>query len=109
MFVGLVIKKNHEAHKMVLPAKFKSRTFRRVQKVTPGNKNVTHYVKKKPGRAICAKYGTPLAGVPCELPKKMQNMPKSSKRPERPFGGVLSSRAMRELIKEKARKEENQE
>jgi large subunit ribosomal protein L34e len=105
----VIAKINYRGKKMVLPAKFKSRTFRRVKRVTPGNKNVTHYVKKKPGKAVCAKYGTPLAGVPNELPTKMKNMPKSSKRPERPFGGVLSSKAMRELLKEKARKEENQE
>ena len=88
---------------MVMPSKSKSRTFRRVKKVTPGSNNVTHYVKRKPGKAVCAVYGTPLAGVPRESPRKMQNMPKSSKRPERPYAGILSSKAMREVIKEKAR------
>ena len=85
------------------PSKFKSGTFRKVKKVTPGNKNVIHYVKPKPGRAICAIYGTKLPGVPNEKPNKLKNMPKSSKRPERPYAGVLSSKAMREVIKEKAR------
>ena len=88
---------------MTTPSKLKSRTFRRVKKVTPGNRNVTHFVKRKPGKAVCAVYGTPLSGVPHEIPTKLKNMPKSSKRPERPFGGILSSKAMREVIKEKAR------
>ncbi len=89
---------------MTVPSKFKSRTFRKVYKVTPGSNNVVHYNRRKPAKIVCAKYGTPLHGVPSEIPAKMQNMPKSSKRPERPYGGVLSSKAMREIMKEKARK-----
>jgi ribosomal protein L34E len=33
----------------------------------------------------------------------MQNMAKTKKRPQRPFGGVLSSTAMRRLIVEETR------
>lgn len=88
---------------MISPSKFKSRTFRRVKKVTPGNRNIIHFVRRKPGKAVCAVYGTKLHGVASDHPKKMQNMPKSSKRPERPFAGILSSKAMREVMKEKAR------
>lgn len=88
---------------MILPAKTKSRTFRRVKRVTPGHNVVIHYVKRKPSKAICPIYGTELHGVPREIPTKMKNMPKSSKRPERPFGGVLSSKALRDVMKQKAR------
>ncbi|MFW6230755.1 MAG: 50S ribosomal protein L34e [Nanoarchaeota archaeon] len=91
---------------MVLPAKSKSRTFRRVKKVTPGHKNVIHYERRKPSKAVCAKTGEVLHGVARATPSKMQNMPKTMKRPERPYGGVLSSKAMREVMKEKARKSE---
>jgi large subunit ribosomal protein L34e len=34
---------------------------------------------------------------------KMKNMPKSSKRPERPYGGVLCSACTRKLLKSKVR------
>lgn len=94
---------------MVLPAKQKSRTFRRVKRVTPGNKNVIHYVKRKPGRAVCGNCGVTLAGVPNGSPLKLQNMPKSSKRPERPYGGVLCSKCARELIKIIAREDDSSE
>ena len=83
--------------------KFKSRRFRRVFVKTPGGKTVLHYRKRKPSKAICAIFGTVLAGVPNQRAPKMRNMPKSKKRPERPFGGVLSSRGMRFLLKRKAR------
>lgn len=93
---------------MLTPSKFKSRTFRRVKKVTPGHKNTVHYVKRKPGAATCPVYGTPLSGVPRETPSKLKKIPKSSRRPERPFGGVLSSRASREVIKSLVRLEEDE-
>ena len=87
-------------------SKSKSRTFRRVEKVTPGHKNVRHFIKKKPARATCAVTGEKLQGVPHVLAGKLRNMPKSSKRPERPFGGVLSSKAMRDVMRKKARDSE---
>ena len=44
-----------------------------------------------------------LKGVPRERPYKMRTMAKTKKRPERPYGGVLCSKCMREIFKEKAR------
>ena len=88
----------------MVSGKHKSKSKRKVFVKTPGGSVKVHYRNKKPNRAVCAKYGTPLQGVPREVPSKMANMPKSSKRPERPYGGVLSSRAMREKMKAKARK-----
>ncbi len=81
----------------------RSRTLRRVFTKTPGNRTVMHYRKRKPSKAVCPIYGTVLPGVANERPTKMQNIPKSMKRPERPYGGVLSSKAMREKMREKAR------
>lgn len=69
----------------------------------PGNSVKVHYRKRKPGKAVCAKYGTPLPGVPRERPFIMRQMGTTKKRPERPYGGVLSSKAMREVMKNKAR------
>jgi len=82
----------------------RSRTLRRVKRKTPGARNVTHYTKKKPAVARCASCKKPLKGTPKARPYKMQNMPKTKKRPERPFGGVLCSACSRKNIKESTRK-----
>lgn len=83
----------------------RSRSLRRVYKKVPGGKNVVHYEKRKPSKAKCGKCKAILKGVPRERPYKMQNIPKTQKRPERPYGGVLCSKCMRELFKEKAKQE----
>lgn len=70
---------------------------------TPGGKTTLHYKKRKPSKAQCGKCGKILAGVPRERPHKMQNLAKTKKRPERPYGGVLCSACSRVLIKTKAR------
>ena len=85
--------------------KHKSRTLRRVKRVAPGGRVVTHYKKRKPSKARCSVTGQVLPGVANERPYKMKKMPKTAKRPERPFGGVLSSKAMRNHMKKKARDE----
>ncbi len=83
--------------------KQKSRTFSKTQVRTPGGRVVTQYKKPKPAQAKCAMCGTPLKGVPRALPSKMQNMAKTKKRPERPYGGVLCSACMRKKMKATAR------
>ena len=85
---------------------YKSRTFRRVFVKTPGSKVTLHYKRRKPSKAICAGCKKQLAGVPNKLPSKMKNLPKTAKRPERPYGGVLCSACMRKLLQQKARGEE---
>lgn len=80
--------------------KHKSRTMRRVFVKTPGGNNIVHYKTRKPSKAVCGGCGTVLQGVPRERPYKMQNMPKTQKRPSRPFGGVLCSKCMRRVIVE---------
>ena len=81
----------------------RSRSFRRVHRKVPGGKTSLHYKKKKPGKAKCGRCKAVLKGVARERPYKMANMPKTKKRPERPYGGVLCSKCMRELFKEKSR------
>ena len=83
--------------------KHKSRTLRRVFVKTPGSKTTLHYRKRKPSKAKCADCKQPLAGVPRLLPSKMKNLPKTSKRPERPYGGKLCSKCTRSTIKENVR------
>ncbi len=87
-----------------MPAgKFKSRTFRRVQRKTPGGRTVQRYDKRNPSPAKCTSCGDMLKAVPRLREYKMRNTAKTEKRPERPYGGVLCSRCMRHKIKIEAR------
>jgi large subunit ribosomal protein L34e len=86
----------------MVAGRHKSHSLRRVKKRTPGGRKVIHYEKRKPGAAHCAGCGAKLRGVPIERPYKMQNMPKTAKRPERPYGGVLCSKCARQKIMEEA-------
>ncbi|MEM4259664.1 MAG: 50S ribosomal protein L34e [Candidatus Woesearchaeota archaeon] len=86
---------------MVRPS-LRSRSYRRV-KVRVTKSTVARYLKRKPKIAHCANCGAVLKGVPRERPYKMHNMPKTKKRPERPYGGVLCSSCSRETIKSYAR------
>jgi large subunit ribosomal protein L34e len=81
----------------------RTRTLRRVYVKTPGGRTTVHYRKRKPSKAKCGKCRALLKGVPRERPYKMQNMAKTMKRPERPYGGVLCTKCMRILFKAKAR------
>ncbi len=87
----------------MVDGKHKSRSMRKVFRRTPGAKTVVHYVKRKPSKAQCGMCGTQLAGVPREGPAKMRNMPKTSKRPERPFGGVLCAKCSKRVAIAEAR------
>lgn len=82
----------------------RSRSLRKIYVKTPGGKVAVHFKRRKPKSAHCGKCGAILKGIPHERPYKMENMPKSKKRPERPYGGNLCSRCMRALFVEKARK-----
>ena len=87
----------------MVSGKHKSRSLRRVYRKTPGGRNVVQYKKRKPGKAHCAKCKKVLAGVPQARASKLKLIPKSSRRPQRPYGGVLCSRCTRALIIQKVR------
>ena len=82
---------------------FKSGRLRKIFVKTPGSNTKVHFRRRKPSKAVCGTCKKPLAGVPRELPSKMANIPKTAKRPERPFGGVLCSSCMRKMLQQKAR------
>ena len=87
-----------------MPEPYKrSRSLRRLQVKVPGGRTALHYKERKPGKAKCGKCGVLLKGVPRERPIKMHNLPKTKKRPERPYGGVLCSKCMRKEIINKVR------
>lgn len=83
----------------MVSGKFKSGHFRKVFVRTPGNKTVVQYRKRKPQKAHCPETGQVLLGVPRVMPSKLGRLSKSERRPSRPFGGHLSSAAMRNKIK----------
>ncbi|MBI4150115.1 50S ribosomal protein L34e [Candidatus Woesearchaeota archaeon] len=87
----------------MVSGRFKSRTFRRVFRRIPGGVAVLHHRRRKPGRAVCSGCGVPLKAVPRARPTLMRNLPKTAKRPERPYGGVLCSACMRKRIIARAR------
>ena len=88
-----------------MPApRLRSRSLRKIFRKVPGGATKLHYKKQKPKVAKCGSCGTGLKGVPREFPFRMRNMPKTFKRPERPYGGVLCSKCMRLKILEQVRK-----
>jgi large subunit ribosomal protein L34e len=87
---------------MVAPNK-RSRSKRRVFVKTPSGKVVKHYRARKPNQGRCPVTGEVIKGVPRVSAAKMHNMAKSKKRPQRPFGGALSSRAARRIIIDETR------
>lgn len=81
----------------------RSRTFRRVFVRTPGGRNVIHYKARKPSRSHCANCGTVLQGMKAIKSRALSALPKTEKRPERPYGGQLCSGCMRRTIIEQIR------
>ena len=82
--------------------KHKNRSFRRVIRKLASRITV-HYKSRNPKPAHCGKCGEVLQAVPRGRPYKMQNMAKTKKRPQRPFGGVLCSKCLRNEMRSKAR------
>ena len=79
----------------------KSRSLRRIKRNTPGGKPTVHYVRRRPGKAKCAVCKKPLGGIPRLRQAKFSNLPKSQKKPNRPFGGYLCPRCLKSSIKQK--------
>ena len=87
-----------------MPAlRYRSRTYKRTFRRTPGGKTVLHYKKKKPKTHHCAECGKLLHGVPRGRPYQIRKLSKSKKRPNRPYGGNLCTECTRRLFKEQAR------
>lgn len=87
---------------MVRPA-LRSRSLARRYVRLPGGDTVIHYRKRKPSPARCAVCGKPLNGVPRLRPVELRKLPKTMRRPERPYGGVLCPKCLRELLKKSIR------
>ena len=81
----------------------RSRSLRRRHVRLPGGDTVVHYEKRRPGPAHCALCGRPLNGVPRLRPSELRKLPKTVKRPERMYGGVLCPSCLAKLIKKSVR------
>ncbi len=86
---------------MVAP-RYRSRTFRRVFVKTPGGSVKIHYERRKPSHAKCSSCGAVLKGVARDIPSRLKKLSKTGRRPERPYGGNLCSRCMRDFFVKKA-------
>ena len=87
-----------------MPApRLRSRSLRKIFRKVPGGGTNIHFKKRKPKAARCGNCGAALKGIPRELPFRMRSMAKTKKRPERPFGGILCSKCMRQEIISKIR------
>ncbi|MTK63520.1 MAG: 50S ribosomal protein L34e [Methanobacterium sp.] len=83
--------------------RYRSRSYKRTFKKTPGGKTVLHYKKKLPNKHVCAECGKQLHAVPRGRPYQIKKLSKSKKRPNRPYGGYLCSECARRLFKQEAR------
>ena len=81
---------------MIIP-----RSTKKYKVKTPGGKNVTHFKKKRPSHDKCGKCGAKLNRPKLNV-KQLKRLPKTKKRPERPFPNLCSS-CMREHFKNKVR------
>lgn len=87
-----------------MPApRFRSRSLRRVQKVTPGGKTKKYYIERKPSLPKCAECGEELKGIPRMLGSEAKNAPKSSKRVSRAYGGFLCHNCLKQKLKAEIR------
>lgn len=82
---------------------YRSRSLRRVSVRLPGGETVIHYEKRRPGPARCAICGRPLHGVPRLRASELRRLPKTAKRPERIYGGVICPSCLAKLIKKTVR------
>jgi large subunit ribosomal protein L34e len=65
-----------------MPAnRYRSRSYKRTFKRTPGGKTILQYKKKKPSKHICAECKKQLHGVPRGRPYEIRKLAKSKKRP----------------------------
>jgi large subunit ribosomal protein L34e len=77
----------------------RTRSVKKRRVRTPGNRLVTHYKMEKTKVAKCNVCKKPLHGVPRLIPSEMRKLPKSSRRPERPYGGNICSECMRKVFR----------
>lgn len=74
---------------------YRSRSYRRLSRVTPSKRNVVHYVRRKNSFPHCAICGSELNGISANPTAKGRSLRTNSRK----FGGVLCSSCNAEVIK----------
>lgn len=77
--------------------------MRRVFTKSPGGKTSLVYKRPKPSQHHCAECGVILKGVTNQIPAKVNKVPKTHRRPERPYGGYLCAKCLKDKLKQKIR------
>jgi large subunit ribosomal protein L34e len=72
-------------------------------RASPGGKQSKKRKSDKPSKARCGLCKGALGGVPHRSPSALAKLAKTQKRPERPFGGVLCSGCLSQVIRDKVR------
>lgn len=67
---------------------------------TPGNRNATHYWRKKPSKAHCAVCKKPLQSIPRLRPSDMKKTNLASRRANRIESGRYCAKCLQILIKD---------
>ncbi|MGB5910386.1 MAG: 50S ribosomal protein L34e [Promethearchaeia archaeon] len=67
---------------------------------TPGNRNATHYWRKKPSKAHCAVCKKPLQSIPRLRPSEMKKTNLTSRRANRIESGRYCAKCLQILIKD---------
>jgi large subunit ribosomal protein L34e len=86
----------------MVEGKKKSRTYAQ-RNVSVVSGTTKHFNKRNPHPTRCPETNQQLHGIPRGRPVDMKRLTKSQRRPDRPYGGVLSSKAMRKQFKAQAR------
>ncbi len=82
-----------------MPApRLRNNSLRRIFRKVPGGRVSLLYKRRKPKSARCSNCKDTLKGVPREIHYKISGLSKTKRRPERPYGGVLCSKCMRQEI-----------
>ena len=83
---------------MVRPS-MRTRSRRKVKLTTPGGRAVTHFRRKKAGKATCGRCGRPLQGVASGSPTEIRGLSRSSRIPAKPYAGVLCPGCLDALLR----------
>ena len=76
----------------------KTRSLRRKNVTLPGGRRTIQYKKRNPHYARDPITKKQLIGIPRLIHSQLRKLPKNQRRPNRPYGGVLSSSSLREKI-----------
>ena len=91
-----------------MPAnRYRSRSYKRVYKNTPGGENVLRYKKKKPSKHVCAECGKLLHGVPRGRPYEINKLAKSHKRPNVHMVGIYAQAVLVNISKTRLENNDN--